>query len=268
MPRRWTKRFYRRQRELMKQPVVAENDVVITTAAVPGRKAPTLVTAEMVAAMALGSVIVDAAAERGGNCELTQPRRNGGERRRDDSRADKSACRATDHASQMLSANITAVAKLLLKRWAHLRSNLDDEIIREIAGHACRARWLIRVLRSCSTGRSADRQESGVRGMLHDESDEHFESVYFHAGRIPGLSIDHARIPPLLHTPLMSLTNAISAIAVVGAILITGASRTLRPFTRALGFHCRVGFHHQRGERIPDHGPNVEDVQAAGVTVR
>ena len=64
--------FYRRQRELMTK-VVAESDVVITTAAVPGKKAPMLVTAEMVAAMAPGSVIVDVAAERGGNCELTRP---------------------------------------------------------------------------------------------------------------------------------------------------------------------------------------------------
>ena len=64
--------FYRKQREMMTE-VVAENDVVITTAAVPGKKAPTLVTAEMVAAMAPGSVIVDVAAERGGNCELTRP---------------------------------------------------------------------------------------------------------------------------------------------------------------------------------------------------
>ena len=52
--------------------VVAENDVVITTAVVPGKKAPVLVTAEMVRAMAPGSVIVDLAAERGGNCELTR----------------------------------------------------------------------------------------------------------------------------------------------------------------------------------------------------
>jgi len=52
--------------------VVAENDVVITTAAIPGRKAPILVTEEMVKGMAPGSVIVDLAAERGGNCELTQ----------------------------------------------------------------------------------------------------------------------------------------------------------------------------------------------------
>ena len=63
--------FYRKQRELMAR-VVAESDVVITTAAVPGKKSPVLVTAEMVAKMAPGSVIVDLAAERGGNCELTK----------------------------------------------------------------------------------------------------------------------------------------------------------------------------------------------------
>ena len=51
--------------------MVAESDVVITAAVVPGKKSPVLVTAEMVAGMAPGSVIVDLAAERGGNCELT-----------------------------------------------------------------------------------------------------------------------------------------------------------------------------------------------------
>ena len=65
--------FYRRQREVMAQ-VVAESDVVITTAAVPGRKAPTLITAEMVSRMRPGSIVVDLAAEGGGNCELTRPR--------------------------------------------------------------------------------------------------------------------------------------------------------------------------------------------------
>ena len=64
--------FYRRQREMMKQ-VIAESDVVITTAAIPGKKAPVLVTEEMVRGMRSGSVIVDLAAEGGGNCELTQP---------------------------------------------------------------------------------------------------------------------------------------------------------------------------------------------------
>jgi NAD(P) transhydrogenase subunit alpha len=65
--------FYRRQREAL-LPVVADSDVVITTAAVPGRKAPVLVTREMVEHMAPGSVIIDLAAEQGGNCELTVPR--------------------------------------------------------------------------------------------------------------------------------------------------------------------------------------------------
>ena len=64
--------FYRRQRELMTR-VVAENDVVITTAAVPGKKAPVLVTGEMVKGMRPGSVLVDLAIERGGNCEITVP---------------------------------------------------------------------------------------------------------------------------------------------------------------------------------------------------
>ncbi|MDH3626043.1 MAG: Re/Si-specific NAD(P)(+) transhydrogenase subunit alpha [Acidobacteriota bacterium] len=64
--------FYRKQRELMTR-VIAEQDVVITTAAVPGKKAPLLVTTPMVEAMHRGGVIVDLAAERGGNCELTEP---------------------------------------------------------------------------------------------------------------------------------------------------------------------------------------------------
>ena len=63
--------FYRKQREMMTE-VVAESDVVVTTAAVPGKKAPILVTEEMVQGMAPGSVVVDLAAERGGNCDLTQ----------------------------------------------------------------------------------------------------------------------------------------------------------------------------------------------------
>jgi len=64
--------FYRKQREMMSR-VLAENDVVITTAAVPGKKAPILITKEMVDVMSPGSVIIDLAAERGGNCELTKP---------------------------------------------------------------------------------------------------------------------------------------------------------------------------------------------------
>jgi len=63
--------FYARQRELLTR-VIAESDVVITTAVVPGKKAPVLITGEMVKGMAPGSVIFDLASERGGNCELTK----------------------------------------------------------------------------------------------------------------------------------------------------------------------------------------------------
>jgi NAD(P) transhydrogenase subunit alpha len=64
--------FYQRQAELM-LPVVAESDIVITTAAIPGQKAPVLISRAMVDAMRPGAVVVDLAAERGGNCELTRP---------------------------------------------------------------------------------------------------------------------------------------------------------------------------------------------------
>ncbi len=63
--------FYRRQREAMTK-LIAESDVVITTAAIPGRKAPVLVTEDMVREMPEGSVIIDMAAETGGNCEITE----------------------------------------------------------------------------------------------------------------------------------------------------------------------------------------------------
>src|SRR2546430_2037759 len=66
--------FYRRQRELLTE-VIAQQDVVIATAAVPGKKAPVLITRDMLAGMEAGSVVVDVAAERGGNCELTEPGR-------------------------------------------------------------------------------------------------------------------------------------------------------------------------------------------------
>jgi NAD(P) transhydrogenase subunit alpha len=64
--------FLKRQRELLGR-VVAANDVVITTAAVPGQRAPLLVTREMLRGMHPGSVVVDLAAETGGNCEATRP---------------------------------------------------------------------------------------------------------------------------------------------------------------------------------------------------
>ena len=64
--------FYREQRKMMNR-VISESDVVIATAAVPGKKAPVLISGEMIQGMKEGSVIVDLAAEQGGNCEVTEP---------------------------------------------------------------------------------------------------------------------------------------------------------------------------------------------------
>lgn len=121
--------FYKRQQELLGE-VIAEQDVVITTAAVPGKTAPMLVPATMVEGMAEGSVIVDLAAERGGNCELSQP----GE-------VVKHAgvtivgptnlpAQAPYHASQMYAKNIATFLDELLNE-GELNIDLENEVIRD-----------------------------------------------------------------------------------------------------------------------------------------
>jgi NAD(P) transhydrogenase subunit alpha len=121
--------FYARQRELLAR-VVAESDVVITTAVVPGKRAPVLITADMVAAMPWGSVIVDLAAERGGNCELTHADVTVVERGVTIIPAVNLASTVPTHASQMYAKNLAAFFLHLVKDGA-LRLDLQDEITRE-----------------------------------------------------------------------------------------------------------------------------------------
>ncbi|MCZ6695454.1 MAG: Re/Si-specific NAD(P)(+) transhydrogenase subunit alpha [Acidobacteria bacterium] len=121
--------FYKRQREMMAK-VIAESDVVITTALIPGRQSPVLVTAEMVRGMEPGSVIVDLAAERGGNCELTRP----------DAEADEGGviilgptnlpASAPYHASQMYSKNMVTFLAHLTKE-GRVSLDGDDPILSE-----------------------------------------------------------------------------------------------------------------------------------------
>jgi NAD(P) transhydrogenase subunit alpha len=121
--------FYRRQRELLGK-VIAENDVVITTAVVPGKKAPILVTAEMVAGMAPGSVLIDLAAERGGNCELTKPGEQVVEHGVTLIGPINLASSVPYHASQMYAKNLATFLLLLVKD-GKLQLNMKDEIIRD-----------------------------------------------------------------------------------------------------------------------------------------
>jgi NAD(P) transhydrogenase subunit alpha len=121
--------FYQRQRELLAK-TVEESDVVITAAVIPGKRSPILVTKDMVERMAPGSVIVDLAAERGGNCELTKP---------DETIVVHGvtiigmfnlAESVPYHASQMYARNISAFLQNLTKD-GKVQLNLKDEIIRE-----------------------------------------------------------------------------------------------------------------------------------------
>jgi H+-translocating NAD(P) transhydrogenase subunit alpha len=121
--------FYRRQREAMAG-VLAEHHVVITTAAVPGKKAPVLVTTEMVDRMAPGSVIVDIAAERGGNCELTRPGETVEYRGIAIHGPVNLPSSVPYHASQMYAKNIATFLKYLVKD-GKLQLDREDEIVRE-----------------------------------------------------------------------------------------------------------------------------------------
>ncbi len=121
--------FYRRQREVMAQ-VVAESDVVITTAAVPGRQAPTLITADMVSDMRPGSIVVDLAAEGGGNCELTRPRETIEAHGVTIAGPVNLPSTIPYHASQMYANNVAAFLGNLLAA-GQLRLNLEDPIIHD-----------------------------------------------------------------------------------------------------------------------------------------
>ncbi len=118
--------FYRKQRELMAK-VVAEQDVVITTAAVPGKKAPILLTKEMVQGMPPGSVIVDIAAERGGNCELTRCGETIVEHDVTIIGPANLPSTVPYHASQMYAKNITTFLAHLVKE-GKLELDMEDEI--------------------------------------------------------------------------------------------------------------------------------------------
>jgi H+-translocating NAD(P) transhydrogenase subunit alpha len=121
--------FYARQRELLTR-VVAENDIVITTAVIPGKKAPVLITGEMVKGMAPGSVIVDLAAERGGNVEVTRAGETVNFNGVSILGPINPASTIPFHASQMYARNLTTFLTYMVKD-GKPQLNMQDEIIRE-----------------------------------------------------------------------------------------------------------------------------------------
>lgn len=121
--------FYKKQRELLGK-VIATSDVVISTAAVPGKKAPILITAEMVEGMASGSVIVDLAAERGGNCELTKPGHTIVAHGVTIHGPENLSSTVPYHASQMYAKNVATFLLHLVKK-GEVQLDMNDEITKE-----------------------------------------------------------------------------------------------------------------------------------------
>jgi NAD(P) transhydrogenase subunit alpha len=111
---------------------IGDSDIVITTALVPGKPAPKLVPTDAVNAMKPGSVIVDLAAERGGNCELTRPgeivQHNGvtiiG--------TENLAATVPLHASQVYSNNVVNLLGVMLSKEGELKLDLSDEIVKAV----------------------------------------------------------------------------------------------------------------------------------------
>ena len=110
---------------------MSEQDVVITTAAIPGKRAPILITKEMVEAMAPGSVIVDLAAERGGNCELTKAGETVFHHGVTILGPSNLPATVPYHASQMYARNIVTFLKHLVNKEGDLNIDTTDEITRE-----------------------------------------------------------------------------------------------------------------------------------------
>ena len=179
------------------------SDVVITTALVPGRPAPQLIGADMVASMRPGSVIVDLAAEAGGNCELTEP----GEtvvRENVTIVGDRNPAAAMPYdASRLYARNVTELLGVCLHE-GRVELAEDDDVI---AG--------------CLVCHGGAVVHPAVLERLHVNTQLIHELTVLALAVFVGFEVI-SKVPTMLHTPLMSGTNAIHGIVIVGAILVAG----------------------------------------------
>lgn len=125
--------------QLMVSAAVARADIVITTAAIPGRRAPLLITKETVATMRPGAVIVDLAAESGGNCELTQYGKTVQEHGVMIIGPQNLPARVPFHSSQMYAKNLQSFLALLVDKEGALVKEFSDEIlVASLLVHECK----------------------------------------------------------------------------------------------------------------------------------
>lgn len=244
----------------------AANDIVITTANIPGRRSPLLITKEAVAAMAPGSVIVDMAAAGGGNCELTRP----GEKVVTENGVTiigytDLAGRLPGQSSQLYGQNIVNLFKLITpEKDGNYVLDMEDEVVRGITvskgGENMFPPPPIKVHAAPAPEKTesvADAAEMARKKAEAAASKKRKRLLWAAVGIVLGLALIAATPKPLipyyfilmlaivvgfyvitsvthsLHTPLMSETNAISGIILVGAILQVGSAN---PLVSALSF--------------------------------
>jgi len=238
MPPAW---LQRQKAEVAKR--IAQADIVITTALIPGRPAPRLVTEDMVRAMKPGSVIVDMAAEQGGNCELTEPGSTVARHNVQIIGLTNLPALAAADSSALYARNILDFLKLLFDKEGGFVLNRDDDIVA-----ACLM---------CHNGeivRSPDQPDPEPEPAM--ELVNHL--IIFVLAIYVGYHVVW-NVTPALHTPLMSVTNAISAIIIVGAMLAAALTETrARPDDGRAGGGAGGG---QRVRRLPGHAADAGDVQ-------
>jgi NAD(P) transhydrogenase subunit alpha len=238
--------FIKAEMELFAQQA-REVDIIITTALIPGRKAPTLITTEMVKRMRGGSVIVDLASQNGGNCELTEPDKVVTRHGVKIIGFTDLAGRLAAQASQLYGNNMLNLLSDMCKGEQGYRVNLEDVVVRgALVLHEGRITWPPPKLELPAQDASRSSTEvvippENAAGIKRFNPVRH-GLMMGAAGLLllllgtsaPAAFLTHFtvfvlscfigyqviwNVTPALHTPLMSVTNAISGIILVGAML-------------------------------------------------
>jgi len=234
-------------------------DIIITTALIPGKPAPKLITTGMVESMKPGSVIVDLAAEQGGNCSLTEPGRVVHHKGVTIIGYTDLPSRMASMSSQLYGSTLVALLEELMDDKGELVVDLDDEVVRgAIVLAEGKMMWpppqppappepgvptkssAANAIPAASSGAHGGAESSGVSPILLIVAGLLLIGIGYAA---PASTLSHFTIfilavfvgwqviwnvKPALHTPLMSVTNAISGIILVGGMLqLSGFSLNL-----------------------------------------
>ncbi|AMO25388.1 NAD(P) transhydrogenase subunit alpha [Ramlibacter tataouinensis] len=262
--------FQQAQREMYAKQA-RESDIIITTALIPGKPAPKLITAEMVRSMKPGSVIVDMAAEQGGNCELTEPNQAVVKHGVTIIGYTDLVSRLAKQSSTLYATNLFRVAEELCKtKDGVINVNMDDDAIRGLTvikeGSVTWPPPPPKIPAAAPQAKPAAALAAASKGHGHGSSEPMSAkslAIVFGVGALafllvgmyaPASFLSHFtvfvlacfvgymviwNVTPSLHTPLMSVTNAISSIIAIGALIqvappLTGAT-TDRPTLWILG---------------------------------